>query len=154
MKLLIIATLLVSSAFSQVINTVNVTNNEGFTIFNRTNNGGIVFYSCDIVEYATRDLLQALGATDVSARCTGGFTPWGTATPANVSVTFTSKMISEDGEGEGYFETFQFNRGDNCHLYENIFRNIKNNFAFENYDVMSPCFRGNDRFRLSGSVLK
>ncbi|MEX0799142.1 MAG: hypothetical protein WD025_06840 [Bacteriovoracaceae bacterium] len=157
MKLIIMALLAFSVSFAtaQVVDTVEKTQTESFRIDSRTDFGGRVYYACESVEHKTEALLKELGAYDISVRCSGGIDPWGGyAREAFVKTTFTVKSENAQGDQDGSYEEFEFKSFGSCHLYSEVFSQVKDAFEFERLDKVRRCFRSNDRITISGSVLK
>lgn len=112
--------------------------------------GGYVYYDCDVVEDRTVDMLEALGATDINVRCTGGLDKWNPqfSTSARVKTSF-------EVPAEGELTTVELKGWQGCYLATTIFENVVENFAVENLDV-SNCstFRPHGKWDISFDVLK
>ncbi len=104
MKKLLISLMFLSSfsAFSETFN-FTYTGFEGRTR---------VFLSCSYAESSALSILETIGATDVTTRCSGGITPVGSAFPVNLTVEFTfpasgttSEVKSRSFSSNCFFDT-------------------------------------------------
>lgn len=101
------------------------------------------YYNCDYVEDTAKSLLKKLGATDISARCTGGLDPWmRIALPATVRSEFNLPVVT--GETTEVVKI----RGRDCVLNTKLMKSFLK--VFTNVEVIkarTSCFGGsNDSF--------
>lgn len=142
MRSLVIASLLVSgSAMAVDAGTKVVT-------FSAGGRGGLnyTFFNCDSVEGQVETLIEKLGGTNVSVRCTGGLDPWGNMPPMPAYIT--AKFENRGGTGAVENVTIKSDAWDsNCELNVPAMEALLP--AFENIKVVSKrasCFDNSDRW--------
>ncbi len=83
----------------------------------RTHNGGTVtYYNCQSVESTVESHLEAMGAQNVSVRCTGGL-EMGWSMPAHVTATFDVAVPGENGTTR----ELTLRGSESCHLNTEFF---------------------------------
>lgn len=130
-------------------------NRVSFWIKSRTTPGVVNYYSCDLVESIAEDMLESLGATDVSARCSGGIdNGFGFPREAYLRVSFKSVVSSADGTLQAEFSPVSIKGRQNCELATQIMKEIKPQFEIKNV-VARKCRGGdNDSYKFNLEVLK
>jgi hypothetical protein len=142
MKKLMVMMLFVLGTVSQSsANTVN------FIISSLLPFGGRVYYACDSVEQQTEQLLQKLGANDITTQCSGGFNPWGFNTDAYVRAKFTAPNGNT-------LRTIRLQDWENCYLATEIFNGVRNQFQIKQVSNLPTCFRSNDSYDFSVTLLQ
>lgn len=142
MRTIAIAALLVSaSAMADVAGSKEVS----FSVGGR---GGLnyTFYNCDSVEERVETLIEKLGGTSASVRCTGGLDRWGGMPPMPSYVTARFETVGGTGAVENVTikaESFDQNCELNVAAMEALLP------AFENVKVVSKrasCFDNRSRW--------
>ncbi|MCO4754043.1 MAG: hypothetical protein KC478_06155 [Bacteriovoracaceae bacterium] len=157
MKLLLVALLVGSSAFANMVPTAEKTVTKKFRMDSRTDFGARVYYNCDSVEIRGEELLEELGATNILVDCSGGLDPvtrW--PMDAYVEATFTVKVEDANGQGTGMYEDFLFRSHTSCDLYKSFFDHVKDEFEFAELDRVRSCSSSSrmNRIKISGTVLR
>jgi hypothetical protein len=143
MKYLLIA-LLSISAFAELQSV-----ETSFVVSRFAGVNEVVFYNCDSVERFTETMLEDMGAMNIEVRCRGGidiFNP-NFSTDAFVTTSFLVKS------GEGDLTAVTLQDRDNCHLANEVFDGVRDEFVLENVDSRR-CTRSNARYKISFDVLK
>lgn len=142
MRTLVIAALLVSgSAMAVDAGSKEVS----FSVGGR---GGLnyTFFNCDSVEGQVETLIEKLGGTNVSVRCTGGLDPWSSMPPMPAYVTATFDNAGGTGAVENV--TIKSQAWDsNCELNVTALESLLP--KFENIKVVSKrasCFDNSSRW--------
>jgi hypothetical protein len=141
MRTLAIAALLVSAS---AMATDSGLKKVSFSVGGR---GGLnyTFYNCDSVEDRVETLIEKLGGTSVSVRCTGGLDTWGHMPPMPAYVTATFENAAGNGAVENV--TLKSNMDSDCELNVTALNAILP--QFENIRVISKrasCFDNSSRW--------
>ncbi len=86
--------------FAALVSSTAFATDFTFTYFGR-DVGSVTYYNCDSVESIVEGHLEALGATSIRVRCTGGIENWGgtwRAMPVRVRASFNSPVATGNGE--------------------------------------------------------
>ncbi len=155
MKLLLVALLVGSSAFANMVPTAEKTVTKKFRMDSRSDFGARVYYNCDSVEVRGEELLEELGATNIDVECSGGIDPFNRyPQDAYVEATFTVKVEDEKGEGLGMYEDFYFRSHTSCDLFKSFFKGVKDAFSFSSLDRVRSCSGRMNNIRIKGTVLR
>ena len=148
--LALVLTLISSSAFAVGYQSVNTS----YTIFSNVG-GNNVYYNCDSVERNVENLLEEMGARNISVRCTGGLDRWGRmSTSAFVRASFEALSYSMPNDGTHFaVEKVSINERGACHLYNTSVKALAKNFELTELSTGS-CWRPGDSTSISFKVLK
>ena len=163
--------LLISLLFTSLIGTYALAEVPAMEVDNRVSTSvssfegrDRVYYNCDAVEAAALDLLQAMGATVTSLRCSGGI-EHGRLDPAYVRATFTqlvptdSDKATHSGEYtdvslQGRESRSGVIEGHSCHLMQSLFRSFRRKFNLENVKAKFNCSGSLRRYTIEFTALK
>lgn len=154
MKKIIILLALSLTASAQVLNTSIVSKNKSFSISTFGDFGSNIFYSCDTVEYAVKNLMEQLGGEKIKVSCSGGINPWGGfSSPAYVRLSLDALQEDEAGSITANYQELDFRSSSSCHLFREIIRNTKGLFEITDLNYSNRCNVRFDNFKLSAKVL-
>jgi hypothetical protein len=127
-----------------------VSTHREFPIRSSFGPGGHVYYNCDSVEAAVKDLLSQLGARRINVRCTGGIDEGRPPMDAYVEVSFRAlklAAINDTGIVMANWKWVQIHSWDDCYLKNEIFENVKTGFSMMDVSKARSCSRVDSQFR-------
>ena len=118
--------------------------------------GETVYYTCDSVVAATKDILKSIGAKNISVDCNGGLDYPLPASDAFVSANFDS-LVPAAGNAptaiDASFNGVTLSGSDNCYLVSSILSAVSSDFTIASL-AGNSCFNANDAYSIRLSVLK
>lgn len=136
----------------------NVSNSYGFTISSIWDFGGRVYYNCDSVEDAAKDMLQHLGARNISVQCTGGLDHNGMPPmEAYLRVSYDSLKASGSGDPsaiQAYYTAVELRGYQDCFLAQQLFKKFVPTFDTKDVSSVRRCTEASGSYLYRLSVLK
>jgi hypothetical protein len=159
LSLLSLVLLVFAGQASLAIPARTVSNHYSFTLTSNWDFGGHVYYSCDSVEDAAKDMLQRMGARNVQTHCTGGIDQGHTMPPmeAYLTVSYDSLKATSAGDSQavqGEYTAVELRGFDNCFLAQQLFKKFLPTFDTKDVSPARHCANPGSNYLYRLSVLR
>lgn len=143
-----------ASVASAAMNASLTHNQFSFGVNGHEDLGTEVYYNCDSVESYTEDLLQKMGAQNISVTCMGDH--MGLTSYPNIEVSFDSARTTgaaSDRVIEADWTPVSLHDFNNCQLARAIVRGVQDHFEIKDLTGMRSCGSPGASYRYNMTVL-
>jgi hypothetical protein len=135
------------------VSAVPVSHTENFTLRSNFVPGETVYYNCSSVEPEIEAVLEHMGATNISVRCTGGLDTFNPALsfPAFITMTYESLHPASDDSPTVLADWKQINirSFDNCAMMTQVYNAVKGTMEMQDVTGPNSCAQSNSDFHLT-----
>jgi hypothetical protein len=147
-----------SFAAEATVQAVKTHNSFDFVVNGRTGMGNQVYYNCESAEDYIETLLEKVGATNISVRCTGGI-DFG-QTPMNelsIEVAFDSVRLPSASvtgtQTAAVWKSVKLQDFDNCNLAMETIKGVKDHLELKDVQGLHRCWDSHDSYNVTLSAL-
>lgn len=145
-------------AAEATVQAVKTHNSFDYVVNGRTAMGNQVYYNCDAAEDYIETLLEKVGATNISVRCTGGI-DFGQIPMDSlaIEVSFDSVRLPSatvtGTETPAIWKSVKLQDFDNCNLAMETIKGVKDHLEIKDMKGLNRCWDANDSYRVTLSAL-